>query len=383
MAAGVGSIFIRRENSLLAHAREKLAKPWSLLIFYGVIGGAVTLIEIGYEGANYNHLIDLLLPLCIIAGTSLSWAWRRVETWNVDSFPLALGAFAGMSGIIVVGALWLLQVFSLTDPKSWYAGGWPTPLRNAEMQGLARLVAGTEGDIYSEDNYLLVSNGHRVLYDDASTFVPLASLKEWDDSVFNQRVRDRHFALILLSRGSVRWTPEGLSAFTANYSLKFPGSLDTYEPKLYPDTPQYGMDCTLAQGSEAIDLQGYSVAPGVASYGIKQGEVLRAVLYWQAQRKPTQSYASYVHLLNEAGERVASRDNPQTNVLQPTTEWEPGRVMTDTTAIPLPADIPPGRYRLLAGMYRVEGGSIVSLSATCLKGEAYGDAVSLGWVEVK
>jgi hypothetical protein len=383
MATGVGSLFIRGESSLFARARERLAAPWSLPIFYSVIGGAVMLIEIGYEGANYNHLIDLLLPLCIIAGTSLSWAWRRVEAWNVDSFPVALGAFAGLSGIIVVGALWLLQVFSLTDPKSWYAGGWPTPLRNAEMQGLARLVAGTEGDIYSEDNHLLVSNGHRVLYDDASTFVPLASLKEWDDSVFNQRVRDRHFALVLLSRGSVRWTPEGLSAFTANYTLKFPGSLDTYEPKLYPDTPQYSMDCTLAQGSDAIDLQGYSVAPGVASYGVKQGEVLRAVLYWQAQSKPTQSYASYVHVLSEAGERVAGRDNPQTGALQPTTEWGPAKVMTDTTAIPLPADIQPGRYRLVSGMYGVEGGSIAGLPAACLKGEAYGDAVSLGWVEVK
>jgi hypothetical protein len=377
MAAGVGSLFIRGESSLLARARARLATPWSLPIFYSVIGGTVMLIEIGYEGANYNHLIDLLLPLCIIAGTSLAWAWRRVETWRVGNSPLPLGTMA------VVGAVWLLQVFALTDPKSWYAGGWPTPLRNAEMQGLARLVAGTEGDIYSEDNHLLVSNGHMVLYDDASTFVPLASLKEWDDSVFNQRVRDRHFALVLLSRGSVRWTPEGLSAFTDNYTLKFPGSLDTYEPKLYPDTPQYSRDCTVARSSEAIDLQGYSVAPGVASYGVKQGEVLRAVLYWQAQRKPTQSYASYLHLLNEAGERITGRDNPQTGALQPTTEWEPAKVMTDTTAIPLPADIPPGRYRLLAGMYRVEADSIVGLSATCLKGDTYGDAVSLGWVEVK
>jgi hypothetical protein len=237
--------------------------------------------------------------------------------------------------------------------------------------------------MYSEDNHLLVSNGRRVVYDDPSTFVPLANQGDWDDSVFNQRIRDRYFSLIFLSRGSVRWTPEGLNAFRDNYALKFPGSLDTYEPKLYPDSPQYPLDCTLARGGDAVALRGYSLAPGVAESGLKPGEVLRAVLYWQAQSAPAYDYASFVHVLSESGERVAGRDNPQTGALLPTSGWDPGVVITDTTAIPLPADLKAGRYRLMSGMYRLDGGTISSLPAACQVGEGFGEAVSLGWIEVK
>ena len=38
----------------------------------------------------------------------------------------------------------------------------------------------------------------------------------------------------------------------------------------------------------------------------------------------------------------------------PTSVWAAGEVIVDPRAIVLPADVPPGRYRLLVGMYDLD-----------------------------
>jgi hypothetical protein len=98
------------------------------------------------------------------------------------------------------------------------------------MRYLSGLVAKTPGDIYSEDLYLLLSNGRRVLYDDPSTLVPLANAGRWDQSALVSALKDRRFALILFWDGSPRWTGQGFSAFRKGYKLKSHGTIDAYEP---------------------------------------------------------------------------------------------------------------------------------------------------------
>jgi Dolichyl-phosphate-mannose-protein mannosyltransferase len=355
--------------------RAGVGSLWGLVVLYALLGWAATLAKSGHVGANFNHLLDGLLPTCILVGLALAYPLRRIErgAWGAVSLGMAAG----------VGLLLLAQMLAFNDPITWFRGMRPSEERNTEMRGLSELVARTPGDIYSEDIYLLLGNGRRVLYDDPFTMSSLANLGRWDDSVLNQSVRDRRFPLVLLSHGSVRWTEEGLAALKDSYTLKFPGTIDAYEPKLFPDSPQYRLDCTLSAEGDSVSLKGYSLAPGVAWTGLKPGEVLRAAVYWQPQNQLGHDYASYVHVLNGAGERVAGRDNPQTGASRPSAEWKPGATTIDTTAIPLPIGLSPGRYRLIAGMYRMEGGGIKALPATCREGEAYGEAVSLGWVEVK
>jgi hypothetical protein len=251
------------------------------------------------------------------------------------------------------------------------------------MRGISDVVAFTPGDIYTEDAYLALRNNKPVIYDDPSTFVPLAEGGGWDDSLLTQALRDRRFSLALLMRGSVRWTDQGEAAFKENYSLKFPGTVDTYEPKLVPDGPQYALGCELSGEADEVSLKGYSLAPGVAQTGVANGDTLRLALYWTVPRALEYSYASFVHVLSEKGDRVASRDNPQTGAATPAEAWEQGKIITDTTAIPLPSDLTAGRYRLVAGMYRTDGGTLLPLVSRCEQGEAYGDAVSLGWIDVK
>jgi hypothetical protein len=358
--------------------RAKLANPWGLMGLYALVGLASTLAQVGYEGANYNHLLDGLLVLSLLAGLSVAWLLSRVGSGEPEKRAWAVGE------LVLIGALVLAQLFAFNDPRTWYRGGfWPSAERESEMRGLSDLVARTPGDIYTEDAYLALRNNKPLVYDDPSTFVPLAEGGGWDSSALTQSLRDRRFGLVLLMSGSVRWTDDGEAAFRDNYSLKFPGSIDAYEPKLVPDSAQYPLQCELSSNVDRALLNGYSLAPGVARNGLAQGDTLRVSLYWQVPQPLQQSYASFLHVLDDKGESVAARDNPETGAGRPTTTWEPGKTITDTTAIPLPAEAAPGRYRLVTGMYRVQSGALESLSARCDRGEAYGDAVSLGWVEIR
>ena len=242
------------------------------------------------------------------------------------------------------------QLLQYQDPHTWYTGMWPDQARDGQMKALSKLVTDTPGDILSDDSYLLLSNGRRVLYDDSFMFATLANTGKWDNSALVQSLRDRRFALLFLF-DTDRWPENQQQALDDNYSLKFRDVLRTFVPVVVPASPEYGLQCVLAKDQDAVALTGYSLSPGVAEDGIHKGDVLRASLYWRPDVPLRKDYASYVHLLSDPGEKIASQDNPHTGASKPTTEWIPNTIITDTASIPIPADIAPGRYLLVAGMY--------------------------------
>ena len=359
----------------------QLASPWGLAGLYALMGGASMLLQAGYEGANYNHLLDGLVPSCMLAGLAIG---KLARIYEVDKAANPTRHMAFTLGGLAIGAVLLvLQSASFTHPNLWYLGGWPSASRDELMNKLSSLVAATPGDIYSEDAYLLLRNGHRVLYDDPSTFVPLAETGGWDDTIFNQSVRDRRFPLVILQRGSARWTAEGRRALEESYTLKFPDAIDTYEAKLYPGAAQFASQCTLSGDNDSIRLLGHSLGPGASYTGVSAGSTLHAALYWQAAGPIEHNYASYVHLVNDKGEKVAGRDNPQTAADHPTSEWQPSETAMDPNSLPIPTDVPPGKYKLIAGMYRLAANNLKALSPICTSGATYGEAVLLSEVEVK
>jgi hypothetical protein len=379
----------------LDNLRSKVGSPWGLAVLYVVVAAISVLTRIGDDGINYNHLLEVLLPVCLLVGLSTGWLVRwlidrrpvlGLQQIQTDQRPEIFSHRTAITAITLCAFLMIAQLFEFNDPHTWYSGMWPDPNRDGQMRALSKLVADTPGDILSDDSYLLESNGHLVVYDDTYQFITLGRLGRWDDEVFVQSIRDRRFALMFLF-DTDRWTAEEQTALADNYSLKFPDILSTYVPRVFPASPEYRMECRLS-GNENEDtalLDGYSLAPGVAWVGVKRGDVLRATLYWRSTAPLQRDYASYVHMVNDKGENLASQDNPHTGAIQSTTAWSTSSLITDTASIPIPVNILPGRYRLVAGMYYLDAstGVIKDLPASCQQGELYGDAVSLGSVEVK
>ena len=76
--------------------------------------------------------------------------------------------------------------------------------------------------------------------------------------------------------------------------------------------------------------------------------------------------------MDAAGNVVAQGDAPPQAGRYPTHWWEPGEVIADQHAIPLPADLPLGDYRVRTGLYWPDTGERLPLAG------AVGDAVELG-----
>jgi len=157
----------------------------------------------------------------------------------------------------------------------------------------------------------------------------------------------------------------------------------------------------------------------------RPGETVNVALYWRALRAPDQDYKAFVHLTDAAlrpegvlpagspppGKRPAHRKGSGLPSAQaqgtpqragtgysagtrqpaqhdgdpgagstPTTRWLPGEVVPDTHPLLLPADLPPGRYLLWAGMY--EYGAVRNLTVLSSDVAAADNRVLLGEIEV-
>ena len=66
-------------------------------------------------------------------------------------------------------------------------------------------------------------------------------------------------------------------------------------------------------------------------------------------------YTVFSHLIDADGKLVAQFDGEPAGGTAPTTTWKPGATVVDRRAIPLPVDLPPGRYTLRVGMYSQPG----------------------------
>jgi hypothetical protein len=102
---------------------------------------------------------------------------------------------------------------------------------------------------------------------------------------------------------------------------------------------------------------------------------LPTTLYWQAEAEININYTVFVQLLNQMGQVVAQVDQPPRAGAAPTTTWLPGEVLVDPYTLTLP-NLPPGVYRLIAGLYNPLTSERLSLASG-------GDFVELGAITVQ
>ena len=76
---------------------------------------------------------------------------------------------------------------------------------------------------------------------------------------------------------------------------------------------------------------------------------LVVTLTWQSVTA-VQDRKVFVHIYNSSGRVAAQDDGVPAQGFVPTSWWRPGDVITDTHIVPL-ANLPPGTYRVTAGMY--------------------------------
>jgi hypothetical protein len=115
----------------------------------------------------------------------------------------------------------------------------------------------------------------------------------------------------------------------------------------------------LAEWENGISLQRI----GLVEDALQLGQIVRLELLWQAAEPVQERYKVFVHLLGPEGQVVAQRDSEPVGGTRPTMNWQPGEPISDRYGLWLPADLPAGDYRLVAGLYHAETGDRVPVAA--------------------
>ena len=123
------------------------------------------------------------------------------------------------------------------------------------------------------------------------------------------------------------------------------------------------------------------VAVGLEESQVRPGEALSVSLYWRAVAPAGTSYTVFVQAINQSGQKAGQVDRLPCGGGCPTTTWRLGDLVGERFDLAIGADVPPGRYELIAGMYDLATGERVPwLDAS---GAPLGDFVPVGSVDVQ
>ncbi len=144
------------------------------------------------------------------------------------------------------------------------------------------------------------------------------------------------------------WLPEYLDWVEANYLTRRVWDNDhlIYFGRRIPAGAVVPNERTLTIG-DSLALRGYELD----STSVAPGQELRLKVYWQTDAPQTNDYTIFTQLLDHNGTLVTSQDSQPLGGYFPTSHWPANEIITDMVRLPLSADLPPGDYTLITGMY--------------------------------
>ena len=103
---------------------------------------------------------------------------------------------------------------------------------------------------------------------------------------------------------------------------------------------------------DGLRFLGYSMDEGP----LVPGELRRVSLFWQATVTPSADYTAFVQLIDKSG-RLKALWEAAPGAGYPTGQWQPGTLIRTQAYFRPGADLPDGRYTVIAGLFRPGDGS--------------------------
>jgi hypothetical protein len=112
--------------------------------------------------------------------------------------------------------------------------------------------------------------------------------------------------------------------------------------------------------ADELVVSGFKLEPDA----LNPGQTLSTSLIWLTTAPLSEDYTVFLQLLNANGEVIAQQDKQPLDGQAPTSSWTPGEIVVYQFLLPLPAELPPGEYRLITGFYQFETGQRLLTEAT-------------------
>jgi hypothetical protein len=127
------------------------------------------------------------------------------------------------------------------------------------------------------------------------------------------------------------------------FSPRYEGERFTFCPLAYEPLE--------ASFDDQVELVGFDI-DGTCFH---PGDDIHLALKWIALSEPKEDYHAFAHLLGDGSQVVAGHDKVPLNEYFRPTAWPVGEPLRDEYVIPIPGDLPPGRYSLEVGLYSYPG----------------------------
>ncbi len=125
-----------------------------------------------------------------------------------------------------------------------------------------------------------------------------------------------------------------------------------------------------------ITLTGYHL-----DQPLQAGDELQITLLWQVEAPVTVDFTVFAQLVQADNTIAAQRDSKPQDGFYPIPAWQSGEQVIDRHSVPLPADLPPGNYDLLVGLY--EAGSGARLQILDGAGQFQSDHVRIADLQIQ
>jgi hypothetical protein len=117
-----------------------------------------------------------------------------------------------------------------------------------------------------------------------------------------------------------------------------------------PPAVQHPATAVFANQIQLLGMDGPDGMNSDSTVVVAPGSELRFALYWQAVSAPENDYSRFAHLVSSDGSLISQQDMLLSSGY-PTGLWVAGDWTEDQVTIVMPGEIPPGNYRLIAGLY--------------------------------
>ena len=117
-------------------------------------------------------------------------------------------------------------------------------------------------------------------------------------------------------------------------------------------------DFSVVINSNTAGLERGRTTIPLAAYGpLRADDILRLNVTWQPLQAFTEDWKVFVHLVDSKGHRLAQFDGQPLEGVYSTSHWIPGELIEDSYPLLIPADAPPGPYRVFIGLYNEATGA--------------------------
>lgn len=145
------------------------------------------------------------------------------------------------------------------------------------------------------------------------------------------------------------------------------------EPPMMRDAaPSQALSTAFATpDGRTLIIDGYELSQTAAM----PGNSLDVMLFWRSDGPTLRPYTVFLQLLDQSGRLVAQQDRWPVENTWPPTCWSSGEQVVDPYLLPLPEDLPAGRYLLVVGLYDTATGERLQTGS--------GDSVRLSEITIE